>query len=63
MDRLKQAKGDTVIRLIVAANLVKGDPVLTELEMHPNSCSLSRKLNLYIKRYTMFLLMVVIVKC
>lgn len=36
MDRLKQAKGDTVIRLIVAANLVKGDPVLTELEMHPN---------------------------
>ena len=35
MDRLKQAKGDTVIRLIVAANLVKGDPVLTELEMHP----------------------------
>lgn len=36
MDRLKQAKEDTVIRLIVAANLVKGDPVLTELEMHPN---------------------------
>lgn len=36
MDRLKQAKGDTVIRLIVATNLVKGDPVLTELEMHPN---------------------------
>lgn len=36
MDRLKQAKGDTVIRLIIAANLVKGDPVLTELEMHPN---------------------------
>ena len=36
MDKLKQAKGDTVIRLIVAANLVKGDPVLTELEMHPN---------------------------
>jgi uncharacterized protein (DUF3084 family) len=36
MDRLKQAKGDTVIRLIVAANLVKGDTVLTELEMHPN---------------------------
>lgn len=36
MDRLKQAKGDTVIRLIVAANLVKGDPVLTELEMHSN---------------------------
>lgn len=36
MDRLKQAKGNTVIRLIVAANLVKGDPVLTELEMHPN---------------------------
>lgn len=36
MDRLKQSKGDTVIRLIVAANLVKGDPVLTELEMHPN---------------------------
>lgn len=36
MDRLKQAKGDMVIRLIVAANLVKGDPVLTELEMHPN---------------------------
>lgn len=36
MGRLKQAKGDTVIRLIVAANLVKGDPVLTELEMHPN---------------------------
>ena len=36
MDRLKQAKGDTVIRLIVAANLVKGDPVLTELELHPN---------------------------
>lgn len=36
MDRLKQVKGDTVIRLIVAANLVKGDPVLTELEMHPN---------------------------
>lgn len=36
MDRLKQAKGDTVIRLIVAANLVKGDPVLTELEMHLN---------------------------
>lgn len=36
MDRLKQAKGDTVIRLIVAANLVKGEPVLTELEMHPN---------------------------
>ena len=36
MDRLKQAKGDTLIRLIVAANLVKGDPVLTELEMHPN---------------------------
>lgn len=36
IDRLKQAKGDTVIRLIVAANLVKGDPVLTELEMHPN---------------------------
>lgn len=36
MNRLKQAKGDTVIRLIVAANLVKGDPVLTELEMHPN---------------------------
>ena len=36
MDRLKQAKGDTVIRLIVAANLVKGDPVLTDLEMHPN---------------------------
>lgn len=36
MDRLKQAKGDTVIRLIVAANLVKGDSVLTELEMHPN---------------------------
>lgn len=36
MDRLKQAKGDTVIRIIVAANLVKGDPVLTELEMHPN---------------------------
>lgn len=36
MDRLKQAKVDTVIRLIVAANLVKGDPVLTELEMHPN---------------------------
>ena len=36
MDRLKQAKGDTVIRLMVAANLVKGDPVLTELEMHPN---------------------------
>ena len=36
MDRLKQAKGDTVIRLIVAANLVKGDPVLTELEMHTN---------------------------
>lgn len=36
MDRLKQAKGDTVIRLIVAANLVKGDPVLTELEMQPN---------------------------
>lgn len=36
MDRLKQAKGDTVIRLIVAVNLVKGDPVLTELEMHPN---------------------------
>lgn len=36
MDRLKQAKGDTVIRLIVAANLIKGDPVLTELEMHPN---------------------------
>ena len=36
MDRLKQAKGDTVIRLIVAANLVKGDPVLTELEMNPN---------------------------
>lgn len=36
MDRLKQAKGDTVIRLIVAANLVKGDPILTELEMHPN---------------------------
>lgn len=36
MDRLKQAKGDTVIRLIVAANLVKGDPVLTELEMYPN---------------------------
>lgn len=36
MDRLKQAKGDTVIRLIVAANLVKGDPVLTELEMHHN---------------------------
>lgn len=36
MDRLKQAKGDTVIRLIVVANLVKGDPVLTELEMHPN---------------------------
>lgn len=36
MDRLKQAKGDTVIRLIVAANLVKGDPVLTKLEMHPN---------------------------
>ena len=36
MDRLKQAKGDTVIRLIIAANLVKGDPVMTELEMHPN---------------------------
>lgn len=36
VDKLKQAKGDTVIRLIVAANLVKGDPVLTELEMHPN---------------------------
>lgn len=24
IDKLKQAKGDTVIRLIVAANLVKG---------------------------------------
>lgn len=36
IDKLKQAKGDTVIRLIVAANLVKGDPVLTELELHPN---------------------------
>lgn len=36
IEKLKHAQGDTVIRLIVAANLVKGDPVLTNLEMHPN---------------------------
>ena len=27
---------DMVVRLIVAANLVKGDAVLTDLELHPN---------------------------
>lgn len=36
IEKLKKAQGDTVIRLIVAANLVKGDPVLTNLELHPN---------------------------
>lgn len=36
IEKLKHAQGDTVVRLIVAANLVKGDPVLTNLEMHPN---------------------------
>lgn len=51
MDRLKQAKGDTVIRLIVAANLVKGDPVLTELEMHPNRVVYQENEFVYQKRY------------
>lgn len=36
IEKLKKASGDTVIRLIVVANLVKGDPVLTNLELHPN---------------------------
>lgn len=51
MDRLKQAKGDTVIRLIVAANLVKGDPVLTELEMHPNRVVYQENESVYQKIY------------
>lgn len=51
MDRLKQAKGDTVIRLIVAANLVKGDPVLTELEMHPNRVVYQKNEFVYQKIY------------
>lgn len=33
---LMHADRDMVVRLIVAANLVKGDAVLTDLELHPN---------------------------
>lgn len=36
VEQLLHADTDMVVRLIVAANLVKGDPVLTDLELHPN---------------------------
>ena len=34
--QLMHSDTDMVVRLIVAANLVKGDAVLTDLELHPN---------------------------
>lgn len=36
IEQLLHADTDMVVRLIVAANLVKGDAVLTDLELHPN---------------------------
>lgn len=51
IEKLKQAKGDMVVRLIVAANLVKGDPVLTDLELHPNRTIYQKDELIYQKIY------------
>ena len=51
IEKLKKAQSDTVIRLIVAANLVKGDPVLTNLELHPNRTIYQKDELIYQKVY------------
>ena len=53
VDKLKNASGDTVVRLIVAANLVKGDPVLTNLEIHPNRIVYQKDELIYEKGYNL----------
>ncbi len=54
INRLQNAPGDTVVRLIVAANLVKGDPVLTDLELHPNRTVYQQGELIYEKTYIFY---------
>ena len=51
IEAIQHASGDTVVRLIVAANLVKGDPVLTDLDLHPNRIVYSKDEFVYQKQY------------
>ncbi len=51
IEAIQQAPGDTVVRLIVAANLVKGDPVLTDLDLHPNRIVYQKDEFVYKKQY------------
>ncbi len=53
VEKLKNADGDMVVRLIVAANLVKGDPVLTDLELHPNYIVYQKDELIYQKGYNL----------
>lgn len=48
---LMHADRDMVVRLIVAANLVKGDAVLTDLELHPNRMVYQKDELIYQKMY------------
>lgn len=48
---IQNSPNDMVVRLIVAANLVKGDAVLTRLELHPNRLVYSKDQLIYQKVY------------
>lgn len=51
MRTLLHADRDMVVRLIIAANLVKGDAVLTDLELHPNRMVYQKDELIYQKIY------------
>lgn len=48
---IQKSQTDMVVRLIVAANLVKGDAVLTRLELHPNRLVYAKDQLIYQKVY------------